>query len=352
MAFVPLQSISGWTAGGPIDMAHGFVLASLLFPVMVLVHEAGHATVGLLRTEGLVVLRVGRSPGWVRGRFGRLAFEVSPIPSQNKIAGSATTIARMTRGESIAYAVAGSAAQLAVLVVAVPLIAQTSGAVHAALVWAWVLYFLESGLNLVPRRIGGYGNDGMRLFTVIRSNPVGVLHPPLPKTTVDDFLNEFSDTQSRWVVLITNGKAPFRTQRRVATLVGAAWAIGLQREKSPEVGSAFWHALAGWCWRECERGDPERSRAAVERAWRRTAQGGLVGRELDATVAAALAADPDLALGSPGRTDDERRGFLALAFKKLQPPADCRALDEQDRLFCFRYGVALHDVEALADGRP
>jgi hypothetical protein len=112
------------------------------------------------------------------------------------------------------------------------------------------------------------------------------------------------------------------------------------------VRTAYWHALAGWCWRESERGDPQRIYEAVERVWRRTAQQGLVGRELDAAVAAALT-DADLGLGSPGSTDDERRGFLARAFEEIDPSPDSRALRDPDRLFCFRYGVALHDVERL-----
>ena len=58
------------------------VLLSLVVvgPLLVLVHELGHAAVGLAATDGLVSVRVGRTPGWFRGRVGRLAFELSPLP--------------------------------------------------------------------------------------------------------------------------------------------------------------------------------------------------------------------------------------------------------------------------------
>jgi hypothetical protein len=353
MAFVLLQTVTGWiAAGGPLDVAHGLILASVVLPVMVLVHEAGHATVGLLRTEGLVLLRVGRAPGWLRGRVGRLAFEVSPLPSRTKQAGWARTFARMTRGELVAYAVAGAAAQLVVLVLAVPLIGQTSGAVHGALVWAWAAYFLQICLNLVPRRVGGHMTDGAHLFAAIRAQPVEPSHRSPRESTVEGFISEFTDTMSRWLVLVTDDSGSYWTQRRGATLAGAAWALGLKRELSPEVRTACWHALAGWCWREAERGDAERVRDTVEEVWRRTAQQGLVGRELDAAVAAALAVDADLGLGSPGSTNDERRGFLVRGFNEIKPPADARALGDKHRLFCFRYGIALHDVEVSAGGTP
>jgi hypothetical protein len=348
MVAVPLQSFSSWVAaGGPDDMAHGFVLAFLVFPLMMLVHEAGHASVGLLRTEGLVVLQVGRSPGWLRGRVGRLAFQFSPVPTWDKIAGSARTLARMTRGDWIAYSLAGAAAQLVALAVLVPLIAETSGSVHASLAWAWAVCFLEVALNLVPRQVAGHWSDGAYLRAALRmQGPDPRLRPP-PESTVDAFKAELDDTVSRWVVLFTDEHASVRTERRLGMLNGAGRAIGLRREPGA-MATARWHALAGWCWRECERGNPERRREAVELAWRRVAQQRLVGRVLAVATAAALASDPDLALGSPGSTDAERRAFLNLAFERLRPPADLSALDEQDRLHCFRYGVALHDVERLA----
>jgi hypothetical protein len=198
MGSVPLQTISGWVAsGGMRDLGLGFVLAGLTFPLMVIVHEAGHAAVGLLRTEGLVVLRVGRSPGWVEGRVGRLAFEVSPLRSRDRLAGWARTFARMTRGESVAYAVAGAAAQLLVLVVSVPLIGRTSGAVHSALVWAWAVHFLNTCLNLAPMRVGGHMSDGACLLAAVRARPVDSSHRPPAESTADAFIGEFVDTMSR-----------------------------------------------------------------------------------------------------------------------------------------------------------
>jgi hypothetical protein len=342
-------TFSGWLSDDAIDdIGLGLALMFLALPVTVLVHELGHAAVGLLRTEGLVIVQIGGGPKWLRTRIGRLGLEVGPIPVYSGTAGSARTFAPLSRPDAVAYALAGPLAELLLLAACAPLVARAPDRVFAPLVCGWVIAVLHATSNLVPRRIAGHWTDGARLRAALRKRTLEPSSQPPPESTVAEFMNEFADTLSRWLVLVTNGSASFRTERRGATLVCAAWELGLSREKSPQVRAAFWHALAGWCWRDCEHGDPGRRRAAVEEVWRRKAQEGLVGRELDSAVAGELARDPDLGLGSPGRTDDERKGFLARAFRELRPPVDARALDEADRLFCFRYGVALHDVEHLA----
>jgi len=83
--------------------------------------------------------------------------------------------------------------------------------------------------------------------------------------------------------------------------------------------------------------------------WRVAAQRGLVGITLTGCAAHLLAeGGAELWLASPGRTDAERKGFLARAFNELSPIGHA-PLDAERRLFAFRYGIALHDVEQVAE---
>jgi len=346
MGAASLEAISRWAeSGGPLDIVEGLVIVALFFPVLLLAHETGHALVGLLRTEGLVIVRVGRAPGWLRGRVGRLAFELSPIPSQ-ELAGSATTFARLDRRERIAYALAGPAAELLAVAACVPFILRVPDAARPPFVWALAFGCSHAALNFVPQRIGNFFTDGGAILAAFRYTPAdeGLKSPA--GSTAPAIVGELQDTQSRWIALFADVKSWARAPHRSSALSGAAWALGLDPQ-TPPASTAIWHSLAGWCWRECERGDPERRGSATRSEWRRVAQQGFVGSELKARVAATLANDPDLGLGSPGATDTERLGFLARAFDELRPPEGLRALDERDRAFCFRYGVALHDVERL-----
>src|SRR4051812_17645594 len=73
----------------PIDLWF-FLLA--VTPPLVLVHELGHAVVGLARTRGVVHVVVGARPGFLRGRVGRLALDLS-LRRGRGVAGYARTYA-------------------------------------------------------------------------------------------------------------------------------------------------------------------------------------------------------------------------------------------------------------------
>src|SRR5438552_11847175 len=98
------------SGGGGLTFGLALVALSAVWPFFTLMHEFAHAAVALTATDGLVVIRVGKSPAWIRGRTGRLAFELSPLPERKNAPGTAMTYARMSAPAQIAYSVAGSAA--------------------------------------------------------------------------------------------------------------------------------------------------------------------------------------------------------------------------------------------------
>src|SRR5712691_11634939 len=58
-----LRAFDAWmSSGGPNTLLPLFFVGTAAIPLLVLVHELGHAAVGLLRTEGLVHVCVGRPP--------------------------------------------------------------------------------------------------------------------------------------------------------------------------------------------------------------------------------------------------------------------------------------------------
>jgi hypothetical protein len=146
-----LQMLSHWLdRGGPDAIGLGVVAFFIALPVLVLAHELGHAVIGLVRTEGLVRIRVGRAPGRIHGRVGRLAFELNLVPAGGDVAGTALTFARMSRGEQVAYALSGPAAECLFLALLLPALQLTGGGVHEVLVWAWGFGLLQALLTSFP----------------------------------------------------------------------------------------------------------------------------------------------------------------------------------------------------------
>src|SRR5581483_6846880 len=88
-----LQAFDAWMNGtGPLVVFAGAIVYGLLGTVFTLVHELGHASVGLARTQGVVHVQVGRTPGRWRLRVGRLDMELSPtIPFRAGVGGTART---------------------------------------------------------------------------------------------------------------------------------------------------------------------------------------------------------------------------------------------------------------------
>src|SRR5437899_360306 len=139
-----------------------FLLILMVFSApLVLVHELGHAVVALACSREPVLVTVGKRPGWLRGRVGRLRFELSPLRSaRGEPAGFAQTAARLAPRVRLAFALGGPAASIAfgaLLLVGSP----ASGArVAGALVSTALVSMFVGVLNLVPKQVGRHRNDG------------------------------------------------------------------------------------------------------------------------------------------------------------------------------------------------
>jgi len=328
-----LRAFDAWMNGsGLSSLLLWSVLLSGLWPVLVLAHELGHAAVGLLRTEGLVAIRVGRAPGWT-GRIGRLAFSLNLVPARRDSQGLAQVFGRIGRIDAVALVLAGPLAQAVAALVVVGTVGafmQTSDGVLAA---AAAIGVADAAFNLVPRERHGRRSDGRFLLDALRR--------PIRRNALDD-------TWSRWVAVVSDRRA-WQNERRMRLFGGAPVALGHPADQIDERSKALWWlAASGWCWREAERGDPDRIRDAVLDAIHTATVTGAVEPNLTALAARALATDGvELGLASPGGDDDERIGFLAGAFHRLPKPPDELGLDPSHRWFAFRYGVALRDVERL-----
>jgi len=102
-----LGSALDWFDTHSVDLAVAALLVIACRPLVVLAHELGHAAVGLVRTEGLVRVRVGRSPGIWRARLGRLSLELHPVPARGDSPGETVTHARFGWRSRVMLALAG-----------------------------------------------------------------------------------------------------------------------------------------------------------------------------------------------------------------------------------------------------
>lgn len=139
-------------AGGVDHLVLFFLFCCASGPIIVLIHELGHATVPLLRTKGLVYVRVGRSPGRWRARNGRLALEINLLPGESR-AGVARAFTRLRPGERLAYVLAGPAANALSACALLPLVLVTSGTPRALAGVFVVISTVTVVTNLVPRSV-------------------------------------------------------------------------------------------------------------------------------------------------------------------------------------------------------
>jgi hypothetical protein len=342
-----LRSFSSFMGAFPSRMPWVVLWGLVLSPVLVLIHELGHATVVLARTEGLVRVEVGRQPAPLHGRFGRLVLAVSPIPARSGVGGRALAYARMPARDRIAVALAGplaqAAASLAVLLVALD--------VHStALAIVAVLSFSLPAVNLMPFTRAGQRSDGLQAADAVRElRSAHTRKTALNGSSADMFRTELADTVARWLVLFTDAKSAFRTETRSRLLGGAPVALGHSPEGREPESLALWRlAWAGWCWREVERGDPQRLREAALDAVHQATVAGKVEPDLTALAARFLAmSGTDLGLASPGADDGSRTAFLAAAFARLDRALKPESIAVEQQQFAFRYGVALRDVERV-----
>jgi len=242
-----LQAFDDWMNGGGVLMfIAGAAVATVCAPVLVLVHELGHATVGLLRTEGLVRVRVGRSPARWRLRVGRLELELNPLPARNAPAGLAMVYARSGAGTKAALALAGPFAEAGAAGVVLLL------GLHERVLFLQILGVLglvDAVLNLVPRERHGLRSDGAHLLDALR-NTREVSHPALNGSTTAPFMQSLADTYSRWLVLFSRPTSDVRTARLGQLLGGAPIALGYEPGDRSAVPLGLWRlSFAGWCWR-------------------------------------------------------------------------------------------------------
>jgi hypothetical protein len=269
-------------------------LACLAFsPLLVLIHELGHASVPLVRTRGLVRVHVGREPGIVQRRIGRVLLTFDLRSGEGR-AGFALPFAHMTRGEAIACILAGPAAHglagVALVVSGQPLLRVVG---IFALAWAtW---------NLIPRGT----NDGALVMRLIR------VREWRTRTPLDDIT---AAADAACADLKRNMVEPRRT----------ILADGLT---DPALLRA---AYVGWCWGEASAS--HLSREAAFDALDAATRAGAVGPSLTIAAARRLAALPQ----HPGRHAD------AGVRSTLVP-----GCDEEATRGAFMYGMAVRDIERV-----
>jgi hypothetical protein len=339
-----LQAFSDWMdSGGAGRLAFASGLAALGAPMLVLVHELGHAAVGLARTEGLVAVRVGASPARWRLRVGRLQLELNPRPARNAPAGLALIHARLGVGTKVALALAGPLAEASAAV----LLIGAGAKLHLlALTVVGVLGAADALANLVPVARLGHRSDGRYLLDALSAGRDPRTQPERGPDT-EAFVQGLADAYSRWLVLYTDERSPVRTQRRAELLSGAPAALGHASTDNPQALGLWQLAFAGWCWRDAERGgDPSRLRDAALDALHRQRVGGALEPALTIRAAHELATGgTDLSLACPGSNDRERSSFLAGGFRNLPSELRSGVITEAHQRFAFSYGVALHDIE-------
>lgn len=265
----------------------------VLLPFTVLVHELGHAAVGLARTTGFVRVQVGREPGAVRFRIGRLIVSLDPRRRTDRLGGYARTAGALTPRERLAYALAGPAAEAAFGAVLALLGHEVLGGLVTAVAF-W---------NLVPRKVGRYGSDGWHALHALRGSGVD-------RTDVEE-------TRARAHVLFASPERYLEPRRRLLELVAD--------DRDPH---AVRCAFVGWCWRESQVGSLGETRQTALDALHEATLTGAVEPHLSARAAHRLAQS-----GSPfGPTFDQTEA----------------ALVPQER-YAFRYGGALREIEQIRE---
>src|SRR5690242_16400109 len=164
----------------PLSVASYLALTFVELWFALLAHELGHAAVGLTRTEGLVRVRVGRSPGLWRARLGRLSLELHPFPARTEPDGIARTHAHFGQASALLYTLAGPAAGCSAAVLLI-LAGLRAGSEPLAVIGG--LVFVSEVSNLLPSTRHGTGSDGARLLELFRAKRAD--HAPHPLADVE-----------------------------------------------------------------------------------------------------------------------------------------------------------------------
>ena len=306
-----------------------FALNALVWWVVVLAHELGHAAIGLARTEGLVVVRAGsRSPKW-RRRFGRLELELGPVPIFRSD-GEAELYARVGRTTGVMFALAGPVA--GGLAAALLYFLGSHLQFLPLLVIAWVALVFDLA-NLIPFRFRGLRSDGAYLLEVLRRPPAGDY----------DGDGELDAIASRWFVLATDFCGAFAARDRDLMARLNSKMRSAKAEHDTRAIAVHRLTFSGWCWRRAEQGDTTPLRDCVLDARRRATEKGLSRANTIAAAAAELVqARIEFEAGSP--TPDS----LEHGFRRVREDSRYDELSEGQAAVAFCFGVAMHDVATIA----
>jgi len=306
-----------------------FALNALIWWVVVLAHELGHAAVGLACTKGLVVVRAGsRSPKW-RRRFGRLELELGPVPIFRSD-GEAEVYARVGRPTGVMLALSGPIAGGFAAALFYFLGAQLLFLPLQVIAWVALVLGLA---NLIPFRFRATRSDGAYLLEVLRRHPAAIAEG-------DD---ELDVIVSRWFVLATDFRGAFGAgDRDIMARLNSKMRTARADHDSRAIAV---HRLtfSGWCWRRAEQGDTTPLRDCVLDARHRAATRGLNRANTIAAAAGELVrARTKFEAGSP-TPDSLERGL-----QRVREDPGYDALSESQAAVAFRFGVAMHDVATIA----
>jgi hypothetical protein len=331
----------------PIDVWFFLVLVT---PPLVLVHELGHALVGLVRTRGVVHVVIGAPPGFLRARVGRLALELS-LRGGRGVAGYARTYALgVPAFDRFLIAIGGPFASALAAAVCWSLVPDVYGVFRHLLLSAAAVASFHAILNLLPCDFVGRTTialDGKRALEALRSRGRERMpkRPALDGSSTAPFLHELNQTWTRWFAFFSQSSNPVLRPVRSRALAVCALVNDVAPE-SERGRTLTMLAAAGWCWREVEQGQPSAVAAEVRVALKNAAQTGAVRPELQVRAACQLLASPAvLAQASAGRSEHEKQALLARASRSVLRVSDELGIPAEQCRLAFMYGVALRDVE-------
>lgn len=311
-----IRAFNDWMTGGGTETMLRWCLVLLVSrPLLTLVHELGHAAVGLARTEGFVQVQIGREPALLTRRLGRLILMLDPRQTLTKAAGYTRTTGGMTPGERAVYALAGPfASALASLAILVAGLHSSAG----SLVLAGALGLAGSAYSLVPRRAGDFRSDGWHFLQALHGNGLA--------------RSDVEDTAVRAELVFAQAPRHL-TDRRRRLLSGAPIALGFAADdSSPAVMTLRQVAFCGWCWREAQRDVASIREAALDALQRATATGVV---------------EPDLTALAARNLAEVEADFGALFDTGLVELRE--GVPEAMQRCAFRYGGALREIERIRE---
>jgi hypothetical protein len=293
---------------------------------------------------------VGAPPGFLRARIGRLALDLSLRRGRGPAGYARTYALGVPAFDRFLIAIAGPLASALAAGVCWSLVPGVHGLARHLLLSAAAVASLHAILTILPCDLVGPTTstlDGKRALEALRSRGRERMleRPALDGSSTAPFLREFNQTWTRWFALFSKSTNPALRPARSRAL--AVVTVALEVPSKSEHGRTLKKlAAAGWCWRDVEQGQLSAIAPEVRAALKQAAQTGAVRPDLQVRAALHLLARPAvLAQASPGRSEREKRGFLARASRSVPTVSDAPKDMTKQRWLAFMYGVALRDVE-------